>query len=190
MEFILEIAGWDNARLLVHPGYNTAAGRYSSYTSSDGVYEEMSLLVNKERITKGGVKIAAIYEDLSALKRGPLERSSHNHWAVDGEGISIRIPWTRLNYSDPSAMRVLDDERDIPVPLTDQLRTVVSEGILASALLIDSEDNEALSSIGLANRIPIAWDRWDAPAYRERLKTSYEIVKEYFGSNGSTVPNK
>lgn len=50
IEFLLDINGEQNSKILVHPGYNTANNRFSSYASSKGLFEEIRLLTSNERM--------------------------------------------------------------------------------------------------------------------------------------------
>lgn len=180
LEYVIDINGKSDAQLLVHPGYNSTNGRYASYPSADGVFEKMSVLTNREVITADGTRIEAINQDLSQLRYGSLKDNAYNNWNVDGNMISIRIPWTRINVSDPSMMRVIDDTRVIQSPTTDELNTVITDGILASGVLVGKENNAVSATVGLANDQAFTWKNWNAPSYRERLKDSYTIIRDYF----------
>ncbi|NCB42564.1 MAG: hypothetical protein EOM59_08080 [Clostridia bacterium] len=183
MEFLIELKGERNASILVHPGYNITKGRYESYESSDGIFERMNMLINKEQITKSGETIKSIYSDVSVLKYGTLADNSHYQWVQEGTNVSIRIPWPLINFSDPSTMQVLNDERVVYAPLKDELKTATSEGILASALLVDAVSGQVLSTVGVDFAKPLErlrWDSWDIPSYSERKKESYDIIKDYF----------
>ncbi|MBC3802881.1 hypothetical protein GH808_00290 [Acetobacterium fimetarium] len=180
LEYVIQINGRSDAQLLVQTGYNLTNGRYASDASSGGSFEKMSVLTNKEAITADGTKTDAIYQDLSSLNYGTLENNSYNHWNIEENTISIRIPWTRINVSDPSAMRVIDDTRVIQSPTTDELQTVITDGILASGVLVNKESNEPVASIGLSNTEAFTWETWNVPSYKERLKDSYTIIRDYF----------
>ena len=180
LEYIIEINGSNEGLLLVQPGYNGSNGKHSSVYSQIGIFETMSLLTNKETTTADGTKIPAIVQDLSQLAFGTLENNSYNQVQISGKTVSIRIPWTRINVTDPSMMRVVDDPRIIPSPTTDELQTVISEGILASGVLVKRDNNQTVASIGLTNQKAFGWENWDVPTYKERLKDSYAIISEYF----------
>lgn len=179
MEFLIEIYDKDAARLLVHPGYNIYSGRYASYSSSNGVFEEVKSIINKIRVTKDGRKTPQFEQDGSRLIYGDFKDNSYHSWYAEGNMVHIRIPWLRLNFSDPSTMRVIHDEGNIIDPVKDQLNTVVSEGIIPSALLIDTADNKVLASI--TSTAPFKWNSWEKPYFIERLKKSYDIIGKYFG---------
>lgn len=183
LEFIVQLKGEEEAALLVHPGYNAPAARYRSYLSDAGRFEPLSMLINKERVTKGGAPIQPVYEDLSALRFGPLENNTENHWNVRGDTIDLRLPWGRIQFSDPSAMRVLDDPGTAPVPLRDQLLTTVSQGLVVSVLLTDASGSVVLGTAGVEDPLNLAafrWDSWDQPLYLQREKSSYGIIQDYF----------
>lgn len=183
MEFLAEIRGETDAALYVHPGYDVTKGQYSSYPSGNGTFEPMSMLINKERVTRDGFLIRAIYEDLSALRCGPLEDNTYYHWEVREDTVLLRLPWSRINFSDPSAMVVLDDPDGPAAPLRDELETTTSGGIMVSVLLAGADGTTVLGKAGVDNPLNLAafrWDRWEVPLYKERKKGSYEIIADYF----------
>jgi hypothetical protein len=178
MEFLLDIGPGEKAKILVQPGYNAAAGKYASYESTTGYFEEIKRLINNERVTEEGLVIPAIYEDGSQLPYGTFTKNSYYQWYIEGTSVSIRIPWNRLNFTDPSTRKVLDDAQTTGELARDLLTTVTSEGILVSALLYDTEEEKQIDMLSMQN--PFSWSTWDEPVYNERLKESYDIIREYF----------
>lgn len=177
LEFLLQFSGPNNGRILVHPGYNIANNRYSSYSSARGIFEEIRPLINKERIGKDGHKTAIIYQDGSKLNYGSFIDNSHNHWYIQANTVHIRIPWNRINVVDPSSLMVLDDRN--PKDLArDTLKTVKTEGVQAAVLLYDVQKPEKAGL--LSSSRPYKWPEWTVPQYKERLKKSYFIIKDYF----------
>ena len=87
----------------------------------------------------------------------------------------IKIPWQLLNFTDPSLMRVLDDNRDSTRYITE---TVMTQGVATEIYF--------KNSVYVSNRI--AWDTWGFtnpntgefvfPKYREVRKKSYDVFKE------------
>lgn len=180
LEYIIEINGNNQGRLLVQPEYNSSTGNHRSVASQAGLFFTMSMLTNKETVTKDGTKIPAVVQDLSQLSFGSLENNSHNQVQISGKTVLIRIPWTRINVTDPSMMRVVDDPRIILSPTTNELQTVISDGILASGILVNKHNNQTIASIGLTNQQPFSWASWDVPTYKVRVKDSYGIISAYF----------
>lgn len=178
LEFLMDITGEQDSKVLAHPGYNTANNKYSSYASSEGKFEEMRLLTSKERITKDGRKIEAIYQDISKLNFGKFEDNSFNHWYFEGNTIYVRIPWGKLNVTDPSSLTVLDDNLTTGDLSRDKLKTVKTDGIVVSTLLYNTVETRKVDI--LSTEEPYIWKPWDIPQYKERLKKSYYIIQSYF----------
>jgi protein associated with RNAse G/E len=182
MEFLIELTGKETSKLLVHPGYNIYSDRYSSYASSSGVFEEIKPVINESRVTKDGTKTPALIQDGSRLVYGDFKDNIYNYWYAEGSDIHIRIPWQRLNFSDPSTLKVIDDTRIIDKPVKDELKTVTTAGIVPSVLLVNTADNKVLAEINTteANSAAYAWKGWEQPKFVERLKKSYDIISKYF----------
>jgi hypothetical protein len=83
---------------------------------------------------------------------------------IDGAVLDIRIPWTVILFTDPSRLRVLDDDRATP-----GRETATSEGIGLS-VAYEGELIEAERFL---------WDGWeDAPPTVEREKASFPIYRQ------------
>lgn len=180
MEFLVELTGREG-RLLVTPDYNASRYRFSSSERVSGIFEEIQPLINKEVVLQDGTHIEPIYEEGSLLSYGPF-LGYHHHWHIDGSILSLRLPWGRLGVTDPSRGLVLHDERELFVTEErDMYQVVETEGFVVTALLLH-EEGEVLSTLppDLALPTPFLWDFWEIPVYRERLKESYSIIREYF----------
>jgi hypothetical protein len=100
-----------------------------------------------------------------SFKRLDHPLSSNDVVILDTSRIDIRLPWTLINFNDPSEMRVVHDYRNIP-----GYQDTVSDGL-------------ALSIIHL-NRVyqtgsRFTWDHWQSGDQAEEfLKDSYFIMKE------------
>ncbi|MGV3525876.1 MAG: hypothetical protein ACO1RX_16755 [Candidatus Sericytochromatia bacterium] len=82
--------------------------------------------------------------------------SSRDAVILNGSSVEIRLPWTLLQFTDPSTRSVLNDDR-----LTPQRETTVSEGIAVAVSLGDT----------LLEAPRTSWATWNsAPRYREREK--------------------
>jgi hypothetical protein len=178
-EFLLEIEE-QTARILAHPGYNTANYKFSSYPSTIGLFEEIKLLTNNSSVGKDGKKTSALFEEASQMKNGNFIANSYNHWYWEGNTLHIRIPWARLNFSDPSSLMVLDDSNHAGELSRDKLRTTKTEGILITALYYNVSNQQIVDLLSTA---AYKWEQWDAPIYKERVKKSYFMIQEYFMNN-------
>jgi hypothetical protein len=180
MEFLIDIQGIDNAKLLVIPSYNISKGKQATYISDKGIFEELSFMINSARITKSGQRIEPKFQNGSILNYGDFNENLFNHWYMENNTIHFRIPWGRLNFSDPSSMRIINDSKTILSPIRDELNTTISEGIMANVLIVDKKTNEIIGRID--SDLPYDWNSWTNIDYTYRLKKSYNIIKEYFSS--------
>jgi len=179
MEFIIKIKDKE-AKLLAHPDYNIGNMRFSSRKTMNGIFEEIRPLINKSRVTMDGKFIPEIRQDGSTLRYGDFTDSSHSLYISDK--IYIRIPWGKLNVTDPSSHRVLDDSRKyLYYPERDRFKTTITDGFVITGIVISN--NNVIDVFPEKQNIKdliYKWKGWEEPAYRERLKKSYYIIKEFF----------
>jgi hypothetical protein len=99
-----------SARLLVAAGYDRGSGSLVPRSALDGNYTGISALVNKAIKTREGRSFPALREDGSTL---PIDSASGPGLVgIDATGlVHVRLPWSRLNFSDPSSGMVLLDGR-------------------------------------------------------------------------------
>ncbi|MDE1549291.1 family 2 glycosyl transferase [Jeotgalibaca caeni] len=94
--------------------------------------------------------------------------------------LELRIPWLLLQFRDPSQKEVMGD--------------LVEEGATASqfidalsvgVLFLDDKEEVITSFPAQKNQKiptlhPYTWEKWDIPPSEERLKDSYDLLKETF----------
>lgn len=186
MEFKLSFTQGE-ANLLVTPPYNTGYMKFQTKTGESGIFEKLNPIINKARNRKDGSFIPEIRENASLLYEGGFEESLyHYHWTNNKKTLRIRLPWGRLNFTDPSSYRVLDDPRVMNwYLLRDEYRTALTDGVLLTALLLHPNKQEVLSFMPRSKDMqsPYLWKKWEEPKYKERLKNSYPILKEFLASS-------
>ncbi|MDQ1294511.1 MAG: hypothetical protein QG608_2394, partial [Actinomycetota bacterium] len=117
------------------------------------------LILNGEMAIRGTDRVRrAESTEVGILRRGPWTcRSagcdSRNTWNVEGNRVTLRLPWGLLGISDPSSGRALVLRGDTASSLPFQRIGVVGE--LGS---------RRFTTVGFT------WDHWDVPTYAERLK--------------------
>ncbi|GAV25192.1 hypothetical protein ciss_11250 [Carboxydothermus islandicus] len=179
MEFLLKLQK-GKLKILAHPSYNIGDFKFASQKSYKGVFTEIRPLINKERVTKDGRHIKPIYQDGSTLNFGDFTDSSHA-WYVEGNMLYIRLPWNKLNFTDPSSKRVLHDPGKYNILSRDQLKTTTTNGIVVTLIL--KEGGKVVDLFPGENNFKLlkySYEGWEEPKYTVRLKKSYEIIKEYF----------
>ncbi|WP_226579757.1 hypothetical protein [Halobacillus litoralis] len=94
-------------------------------------------------------------------------------YSTDTEILELRIPWMLLNARDPSQKEFIGDLSEDGIEAS---QTV--EGLdITSVVKEKGKTTDAFSS-EIAARY--TWERWDLPAYEERLKESYLIIQKLF----------
>lgn len=185
-EFALTISGGE-ARLQVTAAYDVFGyeRRPSSGTSelpplasvpSDGkgwgdVRWQNSLAHESD---DGKYQFEATEQPIGRLRvvRAESYRDTHDAVAVGARVVRVRLPWTLLNFSDPSTLSVLDDD-----PATDSLDAEITKGI-ALTLVLRGEQLETER---------FAWEPWNkAPATTERMKASVPLYQKAVQSIPST----
>jgi hypothetical protein len=197
MEFLLDFSGL-KGEIRVNPGYNIGRMKFSSRVDYSGVFEVIDPIINKERITQNGRFIPEIRDYGSILSQGKFEGSSHHYYWENSQILHIRIPWGRLNITDPTSRTVLDDgEKYNYYPKRDQFATKVSSGFLITAVVQDSQGNildifpgtirsKQEQSVQWETITPYTWEEWTwtIPPYQQRRKASWWILQKYFQEIG------
>ncbi|NOV03779.1 hypothetical protein [Paenibacillus planticolens] len=165
-EFNINIDSQNKADLLVIPTYNTSKGSYFSSVSTTGIFEKM---------------------DGSTLIPGRFENSMSQFY-VEGNTLNVRIPWTRLNFSDPSSLLVLSDEKNKGAveSLKEALSVRMTDGIVLSLVVMDKAtqkvDYHFPESVTSSGYRTFSWNTWDIPQPVSRTKTSYNMIREAFAN--------
>ncbi|MDP2790819.1 MAG: hypothetical protein Q8O15_03570 [Rectinemataceae bacterium] len=179
LEFLVRIEAADKADLLVIPSYNAAMSRFATVEARDGKFERISLLVNGKVQTKDGRVIAEKRFDASALRKGAFDETG-NLWHIEGNTIRLRLPWTLINVTDPSSLRVLQETRTGYLGVErDNLTTMQTDGFIADVIVWNKKVGTLAGRTTMDRAVPFIWKGWEtAPPYRERLKKSYYMLRD------------
>jgi hypothetical protein len=172
-EFALQITGPDSAQLYVTRAYDlfgiwhgvsTPEQLFHSVASDAGVWVPVRWR-NNASVPPGTPNPDNIDEIGRFSVRQPGERSSsHDAVVVEGTRLDVKIPWTLLQFTDPSTLSVMNDDRSTP-----GRETSVSRGIAVSVQLGDD----------LLETTRFAWQPWEtAPATTERAKPSLALFAD------------
>jgi hypothetical protein len=147
---------------------------YRSIPSDGGKWNPVRWKNNGEHGSDDGVyRFPATAQDIGKLRVRQASEPELGQSAVvfDGNVLTVRLPWTLLHVTDPSDLRVLDDN-----PKTRERETVITDGIRLAVSL----GNDLLETPRLK------WKRWDTvPKYKERRKVAYGI----FVDGLATIPD-
>ena len=202
LEFIVDLRGPANSRVLVDSPYNLyRSGKirgssppatqqiynrpFRSLANADGRYDTLVVVTNRRRIGRDGTVYPERGYDRNLLLHARQGETTLADWYADSTSgtIEIRIPWGMLHVLDPSSRLVLrglngDARRGTPAGVaTDGFRFVV-----------ESYDPSAPGS-GRGERLPRGsglpplwvWPTWETPRWYEEVKPLFEAMRETFG---------
>ena len=182
-ELALVLRGQDAATLHVTAPYDlfgiwhnvsNPSQLYHSVASDAGDWVKVRWQ-NNQRIleTETEVEIDEIGELVVA--RSPSQADNRTGVIFDGASVHIRMPWTLLQFTDPSTRTVMHDDRSTP-----ERETRVSEGIALSVQLGEE----------LLETPRYRWDTWTtAPKTNERFKASAAIFSEGIRALPGLIPD-
>ncbi|WML49751.1 hypothetical protein RCG23_07360 [Neobacillus sp. PS3-34] len=200
IDFLIKISRTESSRVLVDSYYDSFYYQYGqilkmipqkSYANkkNNGVFHPIRLALNKElKIPQTGKVIPFQDYETGLLKFGdanPFHKGfdsltdisiSKDHKTIEG-----RIPWQLLNVKDPSLKEVMGDLWRSG--LTGSEKT---EGIRLAA--VETENGQVQGSfpqivnnqINQKDAYIYKWKEWDEPAFYERLKVSYQIMRNLY----------
>ena len=190
VDFVLTLDGENNSRLQVQERYEALRSTYSQNIGNYDTYEagfepevDSPLFVSIDMILQTAT--ALIYGDNAApaetFETGLLTYGNANPESPDfnsladfireGDYIEVKLPWQLLNFADPSRMTIHDDYYDgnygVAYQTIDRLWAGVGSGETGERIRLGSFSLE-----GWENKV----------TYHERLKSSYDMLKEYWTS--------
>ncbi|MBU5440185.1 hypothetical protein KQI42_19510 [Tissierella sp. MSJ-40] len=204
MDFIIHITEQDDSKILVDSYYDTFYYQYGKVLKmypenpqyeekNNGIFNPIRLALNKEiTIPKTGQKQPLIHYETGILRKGngnpeSPEYDSLADYYINKEDnfMEIRIPWLLLNFKDPSTKEIMGD-----MHINGLESKINIDGIKIAVAAYDTNNPEnpdifprstdgKISEKGLYN---YAWDKWNEPIIKERLKKSYHILKDTFSN--------
>jgi len=184
-DFVIIIDGKENSKLLVDAYYDSFYYTYMKLKmiekkpeyekKNSGVFNPFYLCLNKELF----LPVDKITLPFSKYESGKLLEGDGNpdhkefnslvDYCIKENKIEIRIPWQLFNFMDPSSNSMMDDL------YKNGIAPVKSQGLYAGILQTHEGTVIENSDVKL-----YSWKGWEEPAYHERLKPSYYILKEAF----------
>jgi hypothetical protein len=200
IDFLIKITGPEDSRIMVDSYYDPFYYLYANTLhmlpeqpaanqKDNGVFNPIRLALNK------GFKIPTTQEQIpfqsyetGRLKYGdanPLHKGFDSLADIsvnkDKKVIEGRIPWQLLNVKDPSLREVTGDMWNGGLQQSE-----VIEGIRAAAVVANQKQPvmsfpaKADGQITQQSSVLYTWKEWDKPFYSERLKKSYNIMKNTY----------
>lgn len=157
MEYVLRFDSKQNAVLYVIPTYNRE--NKAAYTTEiyDGKFDKVA------KLTYGGFS------------------SGDNQFYQTGTTIYVRLPWTWINVTNPSAMLVINDKT---LEGREQAHTVMTNGMLISLMIGERGSGDMLYAFPRAKSDPgyktFKWELKEEKQYTNREKESFTLLKKYY----------
>ena len=184
-EFVLELNGPDNTRLLVDIYYDVFHFMYAEQLGmlpvqprardkNTGMFSPIYICLNYPMIIpdypKETAEVPIGYDETGKLVYGiknPThpERNSLADFYAHDQKVEIAIPWMLLNMMDPSGKKAVADVH--------QANRISAEDVdvFSFGISLPGEE-EARPEIGR-----FTWPAWEMPTYHERLKPAYEMLR-------------
>ena len=182
VDFVIDLNGKDSGHVYVHSYYDRYAFAFGKF---DDLFEAVDpgdkdskkfvpiyLNLNREQVyPMTGETKHAEHMETGELRYGITDPDSEIFDSladfVYGDGfVEVRIPWGLLSFRDPSTKEV---EADF-------WKNGYLDGEKIEGINVGVAVDDELTSMQF-----YTWDDWDAPIFHERLKKSYDILKERFG---------
>lgn len=187
IQFLLQMNGSDDSRILVNSAYDQHtwlwASKWNMIPEPDAsrqasagdflpwklpLSRKIFLPQTRERIPFDEIEVGVMREGTSDPSSPAFNNLSD--WYAEGDVLEIRIPWMLLGFTDPSSHKVWDYPYE-----ADAIEPVETEEIRIYPAVTSRGENQR-------EVIPLfyTWSDWEEPAFHERKKKSFEILKQAY----------
>ena len=198
IQTLLQMRGENDSRMLVNSAYDQFIYQWSyesdylprpdvsrDPTAGDFVPWKLALSrplflpETEETIPFDDVEVGRMTEGVTDPKSPEFDNLAD--WYVRDDVLEIRIPWMLMGFTDPSSLRVWD----YPFK-AEGLESVEVPGLRIYPTLRPAGSSEEED----VQRLDYFWSGWDDPAFYERKKESFPILREaYAGKEPAKEPS-
>lgn len=203
LTFLVHLAGKKRSRILVSASYdrylNAVLGKIVPTQSDTGAWVIMQNQTNRRRISKDGQRFFPCrVATMSRLRFGCLDRvktayDSLADFYYEGNAVELRIPWSLINFTDPSSKQVLWKDKDGMTRKTEGIGLLAVSykpagvGLTAAATGRRANHTDCFPAVFQDNRIrTYTWHGWNTPVYHTFLKESYYHYGRVLAELGDT----
>jgi hypothetical protein len=204
LEFVLDLHGPDDSRVLVDHPYNLYVDRpilgskppavmqvykrpFRSVQNAAGRYDSIVVVTNRRRIARNGLVYPPQSIDRGRLLFGRQSETTLADWYADSltGTIEVRVAWGMLNVLDPSSRLVLRGDAKSGVVggvRTDGFRFVVQSYDPARPTTSGDRLPRGAAA-GSFGYVPTwSWPTWEQPRWYAELKPQFEAMRRTFGA--------
>ena len=205
VEFLLRVDSENDVTLNVDQPYDLVGiwhgfrkdwQLYRTEVNDDGIFHLTRTVTNDAFWYEGKELAPILYQEVGRFRTGTeFTTTNTNFWySMEHGTLEIRIPWTLLNVTDPSARMVVDDYvpgkkgEDVELQITQTPEIAIVVAALGGT---GEQENEVVDTLPRAKkmggswRIPAVstprhtWATWDeSPRYRMVRKQSFGIMAQ------------
>jgi hypothetical protein len=188
-EFMLELRGTQNSRLLVDTPYNLyrelSGSRiynrpFRTLPNGDGRYDSVLVTSNRKRIGRNGTIYPAYTYDRGLLRYARQDETTLADWYADSTSgvIEIRLGWGMLHVTDPSSRTVLFGDA-----ATGEVAGTETAGFRFVVQSFDpmnpASPAEQLPNVGVT--VPTwTWEKWEEPRWYAEIKPTFASLQKTF----------
>ena len=199
VDFLVDISDEDNSEIFIDSYYDSYYFQYGSllnmipeesYASNknNGVFHPIRLALNKELILLNErIPFQSYITGKLMVGNGNPTSEEYNSLtdisiSNDKKTLELRIPWALLNVKDPSQKEIMADLWEKGLDGSDYIEGIrIAVAMEKGRNVITSFPQLTKQNMLKATETKIyAWDKWEEPAYHERLKSSYYILQDFF----------
>lgn len=201
LEFVVELRNNGESRVTIDPYYDfynflyavqqqppLIANKIPNPMKNNGQFTTIDFVLNKELTIPATGELVPY----SAYETGKLEQGNGNPEAEDynsmtdyswhDDTIEVRMPWMMLQARDPSQREFIGDMYTDGYEASEK----VEEIYIGAAIVNNAGAVVTTLPAATNNTVPAlssyTWETWNIPPSKERLKQSYDIVKDAFAT--------
>lgn len=202
IDFLVKLTGSKDSRILVDSYYDPFYYEYAKMLhltpeqpnaskKDNGVFDPIRLALDKGGIIPASqAKIPFRYYETGRLKYGDANPAHKDFDSLTDVSISKdkkiiegRIPWQLLNVKDPSLKEGMGDLWKSGLTGSQAMDGIrVAVAVANQQKLEMTLPQETNGLIEQSKSVLYQWRSWEEPAYYERLKNSYDSMKETYAS--------
>jgi hypothetical protein len=199
LKFLIHLAGRENSRILVCSSYdkylNGERRTIRPVFSDQGVWVAMMNRTNYRRISKdGSTFFPSRVSFMSRLRFGTLRNGADGYSSLadfyqSGNVIELRLPWSLLQFSDPSSKQVVWHDKGVKSKTTDGIRLVAASYAPAKGTLSALATGSAHNATDLLpvrffrdNLVTYEWDPWEVPTFHVYRKEGFDQYRKALAS--------
>ncbi|UOQ84284.1 hypothetical protein [Gracilibacillus salinarum] len=185
LETLVQLGGDNESEVLIAPSYDFHQRMYDNAPDDDNDSNMHSWkLAVSRKVNSSEVDKTLPFEEVPVgeMKQSSTSEASQADWAVQGDVIEVRIPWSLLGLSDPSSKQAISYSSKEQEEATMQMEKIEGIRFIPWIVKQGSETVEGVEgqTVSVKDYPLYNWDEWQKVEYEEQLKQSYYMMQDAF----------